>query len=631
MSSIIKIASVAALVGATVAMPVLPETRVAGCNDKFSLVGDAFTKAYWTGPEGQAFCFRGDAPYFMVDGKCSEVALTCEERRAPAGRGPAVSSVPTLEDVIPSSTVNLKQTTTIRNLVLMIRFSDYNDTNTPPVEDMELLMNADEPDGRVVITESVKSFYTKQSQGKLELDNVLTGWIDVPFTEAEAAGPCVLDESLEVSDREDGYECCNGVCYSDPTFAAPLPEAQLQNAIMFALEAYEAQIGAEEFLKFDSDGDNNIDMFTVVHSAKGAESSGGNYIFKESIWSHKYYLNIKTYFDTGDYTPYTMPLSGLTISNYNVNPGQWHEGTYTETNEDVQIAHFAVIAHECGHFLGLPDLYDTDYSSLGLGAFCTMANSWGIDGTQNYPPSFSAPMKEQLGWLETIDLNVVEPGQSMEVTLDAVQLDNSAAIYRLSELEYIALENRQPIGIDRNLSGGILVFHVDLNVTSNSKEFNVDAPETWVEQHPYVRLIQPDGLYHLETWYSEYEGRYNTDTGDFFPFQDVSITDAAVPLPNLNTYAQLGQPSGLSLTNFVATDDGKVSFTFSVAAEPTEEPAEDSISDSAGLWIGIIAGVLGTVAMLWCGIKYFGPVEEDEVDVKGKPVTEDALNPKHGA
>src|SRR2546426_4775425 len=58
-----------------------------------------------------------------------------------------------------------------------------------------------------------------------------------------------------------------------------------------------------------------------------------------------------------------------------------------------------VSVHEFGHDLGLPDLYDTDYSSDGAGIWDVMSEgAWNGAPRGSSPAMFSAWSKIRLGW-----------------------------------------------------------------------------------------------------------------------------------------------------------------------------------------------------------------------------------------
>jgi M6 family metalloprotease-like protein len=71
---------------------------------------------------------------------------------------------------------------------------------------------------------------------------------------------------------------------------------------------------------------------------------------------------------------YALPKSGLRFFNYNISPGRWFEGNLTYIEPGVRICRIGVLCHEMGHFLGLPDYYDTDYSTVGLSIYSLMAS-----------------------------------------------------------------------------------------------------------------------------------------------------------------------------------------------------------------------------------------------------------------
>ncbi|MFH1450347.1 MAG: M6 family metalloprotease domain-containing protein [archaeon] len=114
----------------------------------------------------------------------------------------------------------------------------------------------------------------------------------------------------------------------------------------------------------------------------------------------------------------------------------------------------AAIAHEIGHELGLPELYDSDKSSDGIGL-------WGLMGLQDnldMPAGLSAWSRVFLGWEEPVEIK-----RSGSYTFPI------GKIYKIpiTNTEYFLLENRHKSSFDSALPGeGILIWHIDDSVTN---------------------------------------------------------------------------------------------------------------------------------------------------------------------
>lgn len=269
-----------------------------------------------------------------------------------------------------------------------------------------------------------------------------------------------------------------------------------RNAVPLIREAVDAaEAAGVDFSQYDGDNDGRVDVIEVIHSGRGAEESGN----VADIWSHRWVLSAEGLSVTYD---------GKLINDYIIQPEK-----YGPTN----IANIGVFVHEFGHALGLPDLYDTDGSSRGLGRWCCMAGgTWNNSGKT--PAQFSAWCKEQLGWINPTELS----GTGTIANMQHSDVDDES--YRINTPdgdEYFLLENRQKTGWDTYLSGeGLAIYHID-----DSQSTNRD------ENRPLVDLEQADGDRDLNN------NSNSGDNGDLYPGSSNNTNFNCGSNPNSNIYS----------------------------------------------------------------------------------------------
>ena len=176
------------------------------------------------------------------------------------------------------------------------------------------------------------------------------------------------------------------------------------------------------------------------------------------------------------------------------------EGSFAQT--------VGMLAHEFGHSLGLPDLYDLDYArpaddSAGIGRWGLMG--WGAGGWNGNdgPNPFCAWSLEQLGWISPDNGRVVEvttgtPGMVLEsVHPRGVVLKVPRSL--LSPLspphyqEYLLVEHRTRSAsfYSRSLPAeGLLIWHIRPQVMAAEAQYGNND-----EDYKAVDLLCADGLY----------------------------------------------------------------------------------------------------------------------------------------
>lgn len=396
--------------------------------------------------------------------------------------------------------------------------------------------------GDVTGSYSVKTFYREMSRGVFTLDGTVSAWLPLPQTAAYYY-PSDATDPVFGRDRE------------------------------FLRDALMAADPAMNFALFDNDGpdgvpnsgddDGYVDAAAFVYPAHG-KSCGG-----PGIWPHRWTYSAQwgAPFSTND-----PSASGgmIRVDDYLIQGGIECDGT--------SLMQIGTMAHEMGHALALPDLYDTDGNNgrtQGLG-------EWDLMGSGNYrrpesPAHMGAWSKDFLGWVgvETIT------SPTLSISLEPVYTAGRVLRYDIpGTREYFLLEHRAAIQSDLHINGsGLLIYHVDpavIDTTIFRNRVNAN-PRRGVD------LEEADGLDHLDMQ----TGGNRGDAGDPFPgsMERMVFTENGRPSSQSND----GLASSFELRNIVYSG-GRVTFEVGGAgpggvASVTVSPSRLSVpqGDSARL------------------------------------------------
>jgi immune inhibitor A len=254
---------------------------------------------------------------------------------------------------------------------------------------------------------SVANYYEELSSGRYTVTGEVEDWVTVTQHPAAYYG--------EGDDGRRPWEFVNDTV--NTWYEGQLAAGRTAEEI----DAYLSQFDVWDRYDHDADGDFDeadgyIDHFQAVHAGMG-EEVGGGVLGEDAIWSHRWY-NQTTRVGAGGPT---VGDSVNALGGTRVGQSRYWIGDYTVEPENGGVG---VFAHEFGHDLGLPDLYDTSGNSGGAEnstAFWSLMSSGSYastgepaDGIGTRPVHMGAWEKLQLGWL---DYEVVLPGERANTRL----------------------------------------------------------------------------------------------------------------------------------------------------------------------------------------------------------------------
>jgi len=326
-----------------------------------------------------------------------------------------------------------------------------------------------------------RTFYEEMSNGLLSVQGQAYGYAMLDSNEVTytgVAGTCTGNPY--------GNTNCNGLFSQNA-------QDRMQAGLREALRKLDSQV---DWTQYDSDGDGYVDLVTFIHPPLDGACGGST---NNHLWSHRFFL-------TGiPYVTHSVNAQGVPIkvADYILESGVGG----LDGCDTTQIMPVGTVAHETGHGFSLPDLYDTDNKSEGVG-------EWSLMGSGNYTSPFSPSRMDawslsQLGWVTVVPLPT-----SGTFSFGAAPTSDTAFFLPVGGAnprgEYFLLENRQAVQSDSAMvhyhcrvwgspppcGGGLLIYHVD-SAQIAQHGFDQDNRVNTAPIHG-LEVVQADALSNLD-------------------------------------------------------------------------------------------------------------------------------------